>query len=63
MKITWFCIPAHGHTYPTLGLVKALKGFRTASRNPEELMRPLPLYCKLAQKQINKSVFLTIFPG
>ncbi|MGE9876431.1 macrolide family glycosyltransferase [Hornefia butyriciproducens] len=24
MKIAWFCIPAHGHTNPTLGLVKAL---------------------------------------
>ena len=24
MKIIWFCIPAHGHTNPTLGLVKAL---------------------------------------
>ena len=24
MKIVWFCIPAHGHTNPTLGLVKAL---------------------------------------
>ena len=23
-KITFFCIPAHGHTNPTLGLVKAL---------------------------------------
>ena len=25
MKVAWFCIPAHGHTNPTLGLVKALK--------------------------------------
>ncbi len=24
MKIAWFCIPAHGHTHPPLGLVKAL---------------------------------------
>ena len=24
MKIAWFCIPAHGHTNPTLGLVKTL---------------------------------------
>ena len=24
MKIAWFCIPAHGHTNPTLGIVKAL---------------------------------------
>lgn len=24
MKIVWFCIPAHGHTNPTLGLVKEL---------------------------------------
>lgn len=24
MKIAWFCIPAHGHTNPTLGVVKAL---------------------------------------
>ena len=24
MKIAWFCIPAHGHTNPTLGLIKAL---------------------------------------
>ena len=24
MKIAWFCIPANGHTNPTLGLVKAL---------------------------------------
>lgn len=24
MKIAWFCIPAHGHTNPTLGLVKKL---------------------------------------
>lgn len=24
MKIAWFCIPAHGHTNPTLGLVKLL---------------------------------------
>ena len=24
MKIVWFCIPAHGHTNPTLGLVKLL---------------------------------------
>ncbi len=26
MRIAWFCIPAHGHTNPTLGLVKALSG-------------------------------------
>jgi len=26
MKIAWFGIPAHGHTNPTLGLVKALTG-------------------------------------
>ena len=26
MKIAWFCIPAHGHTNPTLGLVRALTG-------------------------------------
>ena len=24
MKIIWFCIPAHGHTNPTLGLVRRL---------------------------------------
>ena len=24
VKIAWFCIPAHGHTNPTLGLVKTL---------------------------------------
>ena len=24
MKIAWFCIPAHGHTNPTLGLVKEM---------------------------------------
>ena len=24
MKVAWFCIPAHGHTNPTLGLVKTL---------------------------------------
>lgn len=24
MKIAWFCIPAHGHTNPTLGLVQAM---------------------------------------
>ena len=24
MKIIWFCIPAHGHTNPTLGVVRAL---------------------------------------
>ncbi len=24
MKIAWFCIPAHGHTNPTLGVVKEL---------------------------------------
>jgi len=24
MKIAWFCIPAHGHTNPTLGLVRSL---------------------------------------
>jgi len=24
VKVAWFCIPAHGHTNPTLGLVKAL---------------------------------------
>ena len=24
MKIAWFCIPAHGHTNPTLGLVRTL---------------------------------------
>lgn len=24
MKIAWFCVPAHGHTNPTLGLVKTL---------------------------------------
>ena len=24
MRIAWFCIPAHGHTNPTLGLVKSL---------------------------------------
>ena len=24
MKIAWFCIPAHGHTNPTLGVVRAL---------------------------------------
>lgn len=26
MKIVWFCIPAHGHTNPTLGLVKEMTG-------------------------------------
>ena len=26
MKIAWFCIPAHGHTNPTLGLVKKMTG-------------------------------------
>ena len=26
MKIAWFCIPAHGHTNPTLGLIKELTG-------------------------------------
>ena len=26
MKIAWFCIPAHGHTNPTLGVVRALVG-------------------------------------
>ena len=26
MKIAWFCIPAHGHTNPTLGLVRELTG-------------------------------------
>ena len=26
MKIAWFCVPAHGHTNPTLGLVKTLTG-------------------------------------
>ena len=26
MKIAWFCIPAHGHTNPTLSLVKELTG-------------------------------------
>ena len=26
MKIAWFCIPAHGHTNPTLGVVKELTG-------------------------------------
>ena len=24
MKIAWFCIPAHGHTNPTLGLIKEM---------------------------------------
>ncbi|MBQ1347860.1 MAG: hypothetical protein IIY58_00670, partial [Aeriscardovia sp.] len=24
MRIAWFCIPAHGHTNPTLGVVKEL---------------------------------------
>ena len=24
MKIVWFCIPAYGHTNPTLGLVDIL---------------------------------------
>ena len=24
MKIAWFCIPAHGHTNPTLKVVKEL---------------------------------------
>lgn len=24
MKLAWFCIPAHGHTNPTIGLVRAL---------------------------------------
>ena len=24
MRIAWFCIPAHGHTNPTLGIVRAL---------------------------------------
>ena len=24
MKIAWFCIPAYGHTNPTLGLVKEM---------------------------------------
>ncbi|MDD6306639.1 MAG: hypothetical protein PUA75_06795 [Clostridiales bacterium] len=29
MKIVWFCIPAHGHTNPTLGLVKEIsEGFK-----------------------------------
>mgnify|MGYP002511865968 CR=1 FL=1 len=26
MKIAWFCIPAHGHTNPTLSLVKEMTG-------------------------------------
>ena len=26
MRIAWFCIPAHGHTNPTLGVVRALTG-------------------------------------
>ena len=26
MKIAWFCIPAHGHTNPTLGIVKEMTG-------------------------------------
>lgn len=26
MRIAWFCIPAYGHTNPTLELVKALTG-------------------------------------
>ena len=26
MRIAWFCIPAHGHTNPTLGLVKEMTG-------------------------------------
>ena len=26
MKIAWFCIPAHGHTNPTLGLVREMTG-------------------------------------
>lgn len=26
MRIAWFCIPAHGHTNPTLGIVRALTG-------------------------------------
>ena len=26
MKIAWFCVPAHGHTNPTLGLVRELTG-------------------------------------
>ena len=26
MKIVWFCIPAHGHTNPTLGLVREMTG-------------------------------------
>ncbi len=26
MRIAWFCIPAHGHTNPTLGVVKKLTG-------------------------------------
>ena len=24
MKLVWFCIPAHGHTNPSLGVVKEL---------------------------------------
>ena len=24
MKIAWFCVPAHGHTNPTLAVVKEL---------------------------------------
>ena len=26
MKIAWFCIPAHGHTNPTLAFVKEMTG-------------------------------------
>ncbi len=26
MKIAWFCIPAHGHTNPTLGIVREMTG-------------------------------------
>ncbi len=26
MKIAWFCVPAHGHTNPTLGLIRELTG-------------------------------------
>ncbi|MBQ2040880.1 MAG: glucosyltransferase, partial [Lachnospiraceae bacterium] len=26
MKIAWFCIPAYGHTNPTLGVVKEMTG-------------------------------------
>ena len=37
-KIAWFCIPAHGHTNPTLGIVKEMVAAGTKELGAGEML-------------------------